>query len=49
VGIRQGINVEIASGVTEGEKVVTVGGLGLDDNAKVVVKEAPPEEDDDEK
>jgi multidrug efflux pump subunit AcrA (membrane-fusion protein) len=48
VGVRQGINVEIVSGVTEGEKVVTVGGLGLEDKAKVVIKEAPPEEDDDD-
>ena len=46
VGIRQGINVEILSGVNEGENVVTAGGLGLDDNAKVVVKEAPAEDDD---
>ena len=45
VGIRQGINVEIASGVNEGEKVVTVGGLGLDDKAKVVIQEPPAEED----
>jgi HlyD family secretion protein len=49
VGVRQGINVEIASGVNEGDKVVTVGGLGLDDGSKVVVKEAPPEDDDDDK
>jgi len=49
VGIRQGINVEIKSGVNEGDKVVTVGGLGLDDNAKVIVTEAPPEDDDDDK
>lgn len=49
IGIRQGINVQILSGVDEGDKVVTVGGLGLDDNAKVIVKEAPPEEDDDDK
>ncbi len=48
VGVRQGINVEIASGVNEGDKVVTVGGLGLDDGAKVVIKE-PPAEDEDEK
>lgn len=47
IGIRQGINVEIVSGVNEGDKVVTVGGLGLDDGARVVVKEAPPEDDDD--
>jgi multidrug efflux pump subunit AcrA (membrane-fusion protein) len=49
LGIRQGINVEIRSGVNEGDKVITVGGLGLDDGAKVIVKEAPPEEDDDDK
>jgi multidrug efflux pump subunit AcrA (membrane-fusion protein) len=49
LGVRQGINVQIASGVNEGDKVVTVGGLGLDDGSKVVVKEAPPEEDDDDK
>jgi multidrug efflux pump subunit AcrA (membrane-fusion protein) len=49
VGIRQGPNVEIVSGVNEGDKVVTVGGLGLDDGSKVIVKEAPPEEDDDDK
>lgn len=49
VGIRQGINAQIVSGVNEGDKVVTVGGLGLDDGAKVVVKEAPAEDDDDAK
>jgi HlyD family secretion protein len=49
IGVRQGINVEIMSGVNEGDKVVTVGGLGLDDGAKVVVKEAPAEDDDDAK
>jgi multidrug efflux pump subunit AcrA (membrane-fusion protein) len=48
VGVRQGINVEIASGVNEGDKVVTVGGLGLDDGAKVVVKEPPPEDEDED-
>lgn len=48
LGIRQGINVQIVSGVNEGDKVVTVGGLGLDDGSKVIVKEAPPEEDDDD-
>jgi RND family efflux transporter MFP subunit len=48
VGIRQGANVEILSGVNEGDKVVTVGGLGLDDGSKVIVREAPPEDDDDD-
>ena len=48
IGVRQGINVEILSGVNEGDKVVTVGGLGLDDGSKVIVKEAPKEDDDDQ-
>jgi multidrug efflux pump subunit AcrA (membrane-fusion protein) len=48
VGVRQGINVEIVSGVNEGDKVVVTGGLGLDDGSKVVIKEAPSEDDDDD-
>jgi len=48
VGVRQGINVQIVSGVNEGDKVVTSGGLGLDDGSKVVIKEAPAEDDDDD-
>jgi len=48
IGVRQGINVEIVSGVNEGDKVVTVGGLGLDDGAKVIVKEAPSEDEDED-
>jgi HlyD family secretion protein len=48
IGVRQGINVEIVSGVNEGDKVVTVGGLGLDDGAKVIIKEAPPEDEDED-
>lgn len=48
VGVRQGINVQIISGVNEGDKVVTSGGLGLDDGSKVVIKEAPAEDDDDD-
>jgi multidrug efflux pump subunit AcrA (membrane-fusion protein) len=48
VGIRQGINVQIVSGVNEGDKVVTSGGLGLDDGSKVTIKEAPAEDDDDD-
>jgi len=48
IGVQQGSQVEIASGVNEGDKVVTVGGLGLDDGSKVIVKEAPPEDDDDD-
>jgi len=48
IGVRQGINVEIVSGVNEGDKVVTVGGLGLDDGAKVIIKEAPSEDEDED-
>jgi multidrug efflux pump subunit AcrA (membrane-fusion protein) len=48
LGVRQGINVQVVSGVNEGDKVVTVGGLGLDDGAKVIVKEAPPEDEDEQ-
>jgi hypothetical protein len=40
--------VQVVSGVNEGDEVVTVGGLGLDDGSKVIVKEAPPEGDDDQ-
>jgi HlyD family secretion protein len=47
VGIRQGDRVQILSGVQAGEQVVTVGGLGLEDKAKVVI-EAPKSEDDDD-
>ncbi len=45
VGVRQGERVQILSGVQEGERVVTSGGLGLDDNAKVVIQKAPAEEE----
>ncbi len=48
VGVRQGDTVQIASGVNEGEQVITQGGLGLDDNAKVVIQKAAAGEDEDE-
>lgn len=48
VGVRQGPNVQIVSGVNEGEMVVTVGGLGLENKAKVVIREAAVAEDDDD-
>jgi multidrug efflux pump subunit AcrA (membrane-fusion protein) len=48
VGVRQGTNVQILSGVNEGDKVVTSGGLGLDDGSKVVIKEAPAGDDNDD-
>src|SRR6202023_2955148 len=43
VGVRQGDRVQIISGVQEGEQVVTSGGLGLDDKAKVVIDQPKPE------
>jgi HlyD family secretion protein len=48
VGIREGNRVQILGGVTEGEKVITSGGLGLDDKAKVTVKSEEDEDDDDD-
>lgn len=47
VGVRQGDRVEILSGLQEGDQVVTSGGLGLDDKAKVVIQK-PKSEDEDE-
>jgi RND family efflux transporter MFP subunit len=47
VGVRQGDRVQIASGLQEGEQVVTSGGLGLEDKAKVVIQQ-PKEEEEDE-
>lgn len=48
VGVRQGARVQITSGVMEGDKVVTSGGLGLEDGAKVSVQEAKGDDDDDD-
>lgn len=47
IGVRQGDRVQIVSGVSEGDQVVTSGGLGLDDKAKVTVQQ-PKDEDEDE-
>lgn len=47
VGVRQGARVQIVSGLQEGEQVVTSGGLGLDDKAKVSIQQ-PKAEDEDE-
>lgn len=53
VGVRQGDNVELTSGVQEGERVIVTGGLGLEDKAKIKVQAAPAEkadeDDEDEK
>jgi HlyD family secretion protein len=48
VGVREGNQVQILSGLTPGEEVVVVGGLGLDDKAKVKVVTTQVEEADDE-
>jgi HlyD family secretion protein len=48
VGIRQGDRVQILSGLQEGEQVVTQGGLGLEDKAKVTIQQPKPEDDDDD-
>jgi HlyD family secretion protein len=48
VGVRQGDRVQILSGLQEGDQVVTSGGLGLEDKAKVTVQAPKLEDDDDE-
>jgi hypothetical protein len=41
--------VQIASGLQEGDQVVTSGGLGLEDKAKVVIQQPKAEEEDEDK
>lgn len=48
LGVRQGDRVQIASGVQEGEQVVTSGGLGLEDKAKVAIQKPKTEDEEDE-
>jgi RND family efflux transporter MFP subunit len=48
IGVRDPEKVQIVSGVSPGDMVVTVGGVGLEDNAKVRVVQ-PGEKDEDEK
>lgn len=48
VGVRQGDRVQLLSGLQPGEMVVTSGGLGLDDKARVKVLAPKSEEDEDE-
>jgi multidrug efflux pump subunit AcrA (membrane-fusion protein) len=45
LGISSGEDVQILSGVKEGEQVITVGGLGLEDKAKITKAKAEPDED----
>ena len=47
VGIREGTRVQILSGLQEGEKVITAGGFGLEDKAKVTIKAEDEDDDDD--
>jgi HlyD family secretion protein len=49
VGVREGPRVQILSGVSEGDKVITSGGLGLEDKAKVKVKSEDDEDEDEDK
>ena len=46
--MRQGERVQIVSGVQEGDQVVTSGGLGLEDKAKVAIQKPKSEDDDDD-
>lgn len=48
LGVREGNQVQILAGVNPGEEVVVVGGMGLDDNAKVKVITTAVEESDDD-
>jgi HlyD family secretion protein len=48
LGVRQGARVQIVSGLQEGDQVVTSGGLGLEDKAKVVIQAPKTEEDEDD-
>lgn len=49
VGVRDNDQVQITKGVNPGDQVVTVGGLGLEDKAKVQVQSAKEGEDKDDK
>jgi HlyD family secretion protein len=48
VGVRQGNRVQILSGIQPGDQVVTSGGLGLEDKAKVAIQQPKSEDDDDD-
>ncbi len=45
VGVRDGDKVQLLEGVNEGDRVITAGGLGLEDKAKVKVSAAAPAAD----
>ena len=48
LGVREGNQVQILTGASPGEEVVVVGGMGLDDNAKVKIVTTAVEESGDE-
>lgn len=48
VGFRQGDRVQIVSGLAAGDQVVTSGGLGLEDKAKVAIQKPKDEEEDED-
>jgi multidrug efflux system membrane fusion protein len=49
LGVRQGDKVQVLTGVMPREDVVVVGGMGVDDKAKVkVIEAAAPEPDEDQ-
>ncbi len=48
VGVRQGDRVQIVSGLQEGDQVVTSGGLGLEDKAKVAIQKPKTEEEEED-
>ncbi|MGI9075536.1 MAG: efflux RND transporter periplasmic adaptor subunit [Bryobacteraceae bacterium] len=43
VGVRQADQVQIANGLKAGEQVITFGGLGLEDKAKIIVEKSDTE------
>jgi HlyD family secretion protein len=47
-GVRQGARVQVLTGLQEGEQVVTSGGLGLEDKAKVAIQKPKSEDEDDD-
>jgi multidrug efflux pump subunit AcrA (membrane-fusion protein) len=49
VGVRNGDNVQILSGVKPGENIITSGGLGLDDKARIEISKPQAGKSEDEK
>ena len=48
LGAREPDKVQVLAGLKEGERVITGGGVGLDDGAKVRITAAPADKDDDQ-